>query len=47
MMRFTRFCAGSTVVAVAGSHAIYVSQPGAVAKLIEDAAKGVSKKSGS
>jgi len=26
---------------VAGSHAIYVSQPNAVAKLIENAAKGV------
>ena len=36
--------AGSTVVEVAGSHAIYVSQPDAVAKLIETAAKGVNKK---
>jgi len=36
--------AGSTVIEVAGSHAIYVSQPGAVAKLIETAAKGASKK---
>jgi pimeloyl-ACP methyl ester carboxylesterase len=33
--------AGSTVVEVAGSHAIYVSQPNAVAALIADAAKGV------
>jgi pimeloyl-ACP methyl ester carboxylesterase len=33
--------AGSTVVEVAGSHAIYVSQPKAVAALIEEAAKGV------
>jgi pimeloyl-ACP methyl ester carboxylesterase len=32
--------AGATVVEVKGSHAIYVSQPGAVAKLIEEAAKG-------
>jgi len=32
--------AGSTVVEVKGSHAIYVSQPGAVAKLIEEAATG-------
>jgi pimeloyl-ACP methyl ester carboxylesterase len=32
---------GSTVVEVAGSHAIYVSQPQAVAALIEDAATGV------
>ena len=32
--------AGSTVVEVNGSHAIYVSQPGAVAALIEKAAKG-------
>ncbi len=30
--------AGSTVVEVAGSHAIYVSQPNAVAALIEKAA---------
>jgi len=33
--------AGSTVVEAAGSHAIYVSQPNAVAALIEEAAKGV------
>jgi pimeloyl-ACP methyl ester carboxylesterase len=33
--------AGSTVVEVPGSHAIYVSQPNAVAALIEEAAKGV------
>jgi pimeloyl-ACP methyl ester carboxylesterase len=33
--------AGSRVVEVAGSHAIYVSQPGAVAALIAQAAKGV------
>ena len=32
--------AGSTVVEVAGSHAVYVSQPQAVASLIEKAAKG-------
>jgi pimeloyl-ACP methyl ester carboxylesterase len=32
--------AGSTVVEVKGSHAIYVSQPKAVASLIEKAAKG-------
>jgi hypothetical protein len=31
--------AGSTVVEVKGSHAIYVSQPGAVAALIEKAAR--------
>jgi pimeloyl-ACP methyl ester carboxylesterase len=35
--------AGSTVVEVSGSHAIYVSQPGAVAELIEEAAKGVKR----
>ena len=40
--RFMSGRAGSTVVEVAGSHAIYVSQPNAVAKLIEKAAKGVS-----
>jgi pimeloyl-ACP methyl ester carboxylesterase len=33
--------AGSTVVEVKGSHAIYVSQPSAVAALIEQAAKNV------
>ncbi len=38
--RFMSKRAGSTVVEVAGSHAIYVSQPNAVAKLIENAAKG-------
>jgi len=32
--------AGSTVVEVKGSHSAYVSQPGAVAALIEQAAKG-------
>ena len=32
--------AGATVVEVAGSHAIYVSQPAAVAELIAKAAKG-------
>jgi pimeloyl-ACP methyl ester carboxylesterase len=32
--------AGATVVEVKGSHAIYVSQPGHVAKLIEEAARG-------
>ena len=33
--------AGAKVVEVAGSHAIYVSQPNAVAALIKEAAKGV------
>ena len=42
--RFMSKRAGSTVIEVAGSHAIYVSQPNAVAKLIETAAKGVNKK---
>src|SRR6266446_4985324 len=36
--------AGSTVVEVKGSHAIYMSQPNAVATLIENASKGVNKK---
>jgi pimeloyl-ACP methyl ester carboxylesterase len=35
--------AGSTVVEVKGSHAVYVSQPQAVADLIEKAAKSLSK----
>ena len=35
--------AGSTVVEVKGSHAVYVSQPQAVASLIEKAASGVAK----
>jgi pimeloyl-ACP methyl ester carboxylesterase len=42
--RFMSKRAGSTVVEVAGSHAIYVSQPNAVATLIKSAAKGVAKK---
>ena len=33
--------AGSTVVEVAGSHAVYVSQPGAVAALIGKAVTGI------
>jgi pimeloyl-ACP methyl ester carboxylesterase len=41
--RFMSKRAGSTVVETAGSHAIYVSQPDAVAKLIIDAAKAVTK----
>ena len=36
--------AGSTVVEVAGSHAIYMSQPIAVATFIKTAAKGVSER---
>jgi pimeloyl-ACP methyl ester carboxylesterase len=36
--------AGSTVVEVKGSHAVYVSQPEAVAELIEKAAKSLSVK---
>jgi pimeloyl-ACP methyl ester carboxylesterase len=39
--RFMSKRAGSTVVEVAGSHAIYVSRPNEVAALIEKAAKGV------
>ncbi len=39
--RFMSKRAGSTVVEVKGSHAIYVSQPEAVAALIEQAAKSV------
>ena len=34
--------AGSTVVEVAGSHSIYVSQPAAVAALIKQAASAVA-----
>ena len=40
--RFMSQRAGSKVVEVSGSHAIYVSQPKAVADLVERAAKGVS-----
>jgi pimeloyl-ACP methyl ester carboxylesterase len=39
--RFMSKRVGSTVVEVAGSHAIYVSQPHAVAALIEEAARAV------
>jgi pimeloyl-ACP methyl ester carboxylesterase len=41
--RFMSKRAGSTVVEVAGSHAIYVSQPIAVAALIEKAAREVKE----
>jgi pimeloyl-ACP methyl ester carboxylesterase len=41
--RFMSQRAGSTVVEVAGSHAIYVSQANAVATLIKSAAKGKKK----
>ena len=41
VQRFMSKRAGSTVVEVAGSHAIYISQPNAVAALIEKAVKGV------
>jgi pimeloyl-ACP methyl ester carboxylesterase len=44
--RFMSKRAGSTVVEVVGSHAIYVSQPNAVATLIKAASKGVNKKTG-
>jgi hypothetical protein len=40
--RSTSERAGSTVEEAAGSHAIYVSQPAAVAALIEKAASEVS-----
>jgi pimeloyl-ACP methyl ester carboxylesterase len=40
--RFMSKRAGSTVVEVAGSHAIYVSQPNAVAALIEKAVREVA-----
>jgi hypothetical protein len=36
--------AGSSVVEVKGSHAVYVSQPEAVAELIQKAAKSLSMK---
>jgi pimeloyl-ACP methyl ester carboxylesterase len=39
--RFMSKRAGSTVVETKGSHAIYVSQPSAVAALIEQAARKV------
>jgi pimeloyl-ACP methyl ester carboxylesterase len=40
--RFMSERAGSKVVEVAGSHAIYVSQPNAVASLIKQAARGAA-----
>jgi len=45
--RFMSKRAGSTVVEVPGSHAIYVSRPAAVADLIKTASKGANKKAGS
>jgi pimeloyl-ACP methyl ester carboxylesterase len=44
--RFMSKRAGSTVVEAAGSHAIYVSQPNAVAAIIEKAAQAVRAASG-
>jgi pimeloyl-ACP methyl ester carboxylesterase len=44
--RFMSQRAGSTVVEIAGSHAIYVSQPNAVAALIEKAAGQVKAATG-
>jgi pimeloyl-ACP methyl ester carboxylesterase len=41
--RFMSKRAGATVVEVSGSHAVYVSQPDAVAGLIAKAAKGVNQ----
>ncbi len=38
--RFMAKRAGSAVVEVAGSHAIYMSQPNAVAAFVEKAARG-------
>lgn len=43
LMRFMAKRAGSKPVEVKGSHAVFMSQPNAVASLIEDAAKGVAK----
>ena len=40
--RFMSQRAGSTVVEVAASHAVYVSQPNAVAALIKQAAQGAA-----
>jgi hypothetical protein len=37
--------AGSTVVESRGSHSVYVSQPGAVASLIETAARALQASS--
>jgi pimeloyl-ACP methyl ester carboxylesterase len=42
LQRFMSKRAGSTVVEVKGSHAVYVSHPDAVASLIEKAAAGVT-----
>ena len=42
--RFMSKRAGSTVIEVGGSHAIYVSQPSAVAELIEKAARALMEK---
>ena len=43
LMRFMAKRAGSKPVEVKGSHAVFMSQPAAVANLIEEAAKAVSK----
>jgi pimeloyl-ACP methyl ester carboxylesterase len=41
LQRFMAKRAGSTMIEVKGSHAIYMSQPAAVAALIERAAKSI------
>ena len=43
--RFMSKRAGATTVESSGSHAVYVSQPQAVADLIKQAAKGVASSS--
>ena len=43
LMRFMAKRAGSKPVEVKASHAVFMSQPAAVANLIEEAAKAVSK----
>lgn len=43
LMRMMAKRAGSTTVEVKASHAVFISQPEAVAKLIEDAAQALSK----
>ena len=42
-----RFLGGATVTEVPGSHSIYVSNPGAVARLIAQAARSLAPTTGS
>jgi hypothetical protein len=43
LMRMMAKRAGSNTIEMKGSHAVFMSQPNAIARLIEDAAKALSR----